>query len=169
MTTVVTVVDQITDVYVNTNVITVETNGGFPQGNSLPPDGTTGQVLTKLSDMNYDVTWQTPAAVGVYEIFFSYGDATPELITTLPAGSTVQNVSIIIFTAFNGTGATLSVGSAAGSYIDLMDTSEVFAEYIGTWSAYPAKNYVAATPVYIAITPGAGASAGHGQVIITLA
>lgn len=38
------------------------TNAGpqGPSGISIPPGGTTGQVLVKLSNADYDVGWVTP-------------------------------------------------------------------------------------------------------------
>lgn len=35
-----------------------------PPGPGVPPGGTTGQTLTKLSDSDYDTGWRTPAGGG---------------------------------------------------------------------------------------------------------
>ncbi|MCA9368028.1 hypothetical protein KC887_07275 [Candidatus Kaiserbacteria bacterium] len=44
------------------NSITIEKAGpqGPPGPNIIPPGGTTGQVLAKLSDDDYDIGWVTP-------------------------------------------------------------------------------------------------------------
>ena len=36
-----------------------------PAGEGIPPGGTTGQVLTKKSDEDYDAEWQEPQGGGV--------------------------------------------------------------------------------------------------------
>ena len=127
--------------------------------------GTAGQYLVSQGSSS-PVAW---ANATISQIPFNYGDSTPELITTLPANSVVKQVDIIILTAFNGVGAALSVGSSAGSYIDLLNTSMVAPSLVGTWSNEPGLQYTSSTQVFIQITAGTGASQGKGYVVLTLA
>jgi hypothetical protein len=51
----------------NTNVVKAliaEALAGFTQGSGVPAGGTTGQVLTKVSNADGDADWQTPAGGG---------------------------------------------------------------------------------------------------------
>jgi hypothetical protein len=131
--------------------------------NLLPSQaGNAGSVLTTNGT---NVSWEQS---NVYEIPFHFGDASPELIGLLPAGAIVTSVQIVILTAFNGIGATLSVGSVAGSYIDLMNTIDINPNILSVWSTNPGIQYTPATNVYIAITPGSGATQGYGEVIVTI-
>ena len=108
----------------------------------------------------------TSTAVSQWQLPFHFGDATPELVCEVPPGTIIDQVDIIIFTAFDGVGASLSVGSAGAGYIDLMATSDNYPADIGTFITTPGILYSADTLIYIQITPGSGATAGYGQVVI---
>lgn len=103
------------------------------------------------------------ADAGAIEIPFAYGDATPELITTVPAGKFVYEVDIIITTAFNGVGAALAVGDVAIPD-RLLAATENAPGTAGTYSTHPNVAYIVSTAVNLTITPGAGASQGAGIV-----
>lgn len=96
---------------------------------------------------------------------FAYSDSTPALIGQVASGKQILSTQIFITTAFNGTGAALSVG-ITGTPADLMATTENNPAAIGEYSVYQSKVYGAATNIYLTIVPGAGASAGAGFVVI---
>ncbi len=97
------------------------------------------------------------------EAVFSYGDATPKTLTTLPAGRAVLAVALVLTTAFDGAGAMLSVGDAA-AHGRLMAASENDPGVVATYEATPGHVYATETAVNLYITPGDGASAGAGIV-----
>ena len=100
---------------------------------------------------------------GAIEMPFGYGDATPRLITTVPAGKFVYEVDLIITTAFNGVGAALAVGDA-GIADRLLAIAENAPGTLGTYTTHPNVAYLVGTAVNLTITPGAGASQGAGIV-----
>ena len=80
----------------------------------------------------------------------------------------MTSVRIVILTSFNGIGASLSVGSVAGSYIELLDILDINPTILSVWNTSPGIQYILATDVYISIIPGAGCTQGYGEVIITI-
>lgn len=96
---------------------------------------------------------------------FAYGDASPEVIGTVPANSTVLSVLISIETAFDGSGAALSVGTLT-SPAALMSTSQNAPSTVAQYEVFPGISYGTDTALYLTITPGGGATAGHGQVVV---
>lgn len=108
------------------------------------------------------------AAIGaITPINFSWGDASPALLVTVGAGKRVYVVEILITEEFDGVGAALSVGPLAAP-AELMATGENDPTTIASYEATPDKFYGAATAIYLTITPGAGASAGSGQVRVQI-
>ena len=98
---------------------------------------------------------------------FAYGDASPKPLLTVPAGGRVLAVRVIIDSPFDGAGAALSVGDAAGP-AGLMPAGANDPAVPGTYAAHPAALYATGTALTLAITPGAGASQGTGLVMLTL-
>jgi hypothetical protein len=96
---------------------------------------------------------------------FSYGDATPYGFATVPAGKTVQRCRVIIDVPFNGAGATLSVGTAASPQL-LMPQGGLMLSEAGIYETSLDLAMLSATQLMIFITPGAGAIAGSGRVLI---
>ena len=65
-----------------------------PPGIGVPPGGTTGQTLTKLSDSDYDTGWRTPTGGG------SVGGTVQSVNRVLPDGAgnvqlTPENVGAV--------------------------------------------------------------------------
>lgn len=97
---------------------------------------------------------------------FSWGDATPASVDPqVPANCMVLEVGIHIEVPFNGVGAALKVGDA-GDDDRLLTASQVDPATAGSYGSHPSYRYTVATTVKLAITPGAGASAGRG--VLTL-
>lgn len=97
---------------------------------------------------------------------FAYGDATPASIGTVPAGKTVAKVELTIQTAFNGSGAALTIGKA-DALTQLMTASQNDPAAAATYETHPNVTYADATEIFLAITPGGGASSGSGFIRIT--
>lgn len=102
---------------------------------------------------------------GAVEIAFAFGDATPAMLLTAPANKTVYGVGIHLHTAFNGTGAALSIGDA-GDPARLMAATANDPAAVGSYLTSPNHRYGVGTPLILTITPGGGATQGAG--IVTL-
>lgn len=99
-------------------------------------------------------------------IQFAYGDASPVIIGEVPSGKEILEVQIFILTPFDGAGAALQVG-IVGTPADLMASSENDPTSAGEYSVAPLIPYGSATNIILTITPGSGASAGAGIVLVT--
>jgi len=106
-----------------------------------------------------------PGTGAAIEVPFSYGDATPEFLMTVPDAELVQKVGILITTPFNGVGAALKIGSSLAP-ASLMAQGENNPAEAGTYETHPNVSYGAATGIYLTTTPGAGASQGAGVVTL---
>lgn len=127
--------------------------------NLLPVQtGLAGQVLTTNGT---DVSW---AATGTFEMLFNFGDATPKNLMIIPADKIIQDVSIILMTAFDAT-STLSVGDA-GDINRLLSTTDNNTLETGTYTTEPAYKYGVNTQLTLSITPGV-TTQGSGLVVIT--
>lgn len=104
---------------------------------------------------------------GAITVPFAYGDASPAFIAEALAGKTIYSVQIFITTAFNGTGAALTVGDA-GDADRLMQSTENDPSGIAGYSVAPSYKYSVDTDINLTITPGAGASAGAGLLVISI-
>ena len=101
---------------------------------------------------------------GQLEIAFNYGDATPKPVGTVPAGSVVTSVSLVILTGLNDTMSTISVGTNS-NVSQLMATTDNTTSIAGTYTTEPAYKYITQTPLVMAISPGTS-SVGNGILII---
>jgi hypothetical protein len=108
-----------------------------------------------------------PGASGAVEpaVAFAFGDATPRLIGSVAAGQRILSVEIAIDTPFNGTGASLSLGTLAAPGL-LAAAGQVDPAVAATYELAPQAYFAGAADLYLFITPGSGASAGGGSVSI---
>jgi hypothetical protein len=100
-----------------------------------------------------------------YQSSFSWGDATPAVLAEVDAGKTVYSITLVILEPFNGDGASLSVGVAGNPEL-FMAASECDPKTTGVYCVTPGYRFASAGTLRLFITPGAGASAGHGVVMI---
>lgn len=99
-------------------------------------------------------------------INFSYGDASPAAMTTFAVTSEVMLASLQIEQAFDGAGASLTLGTAANP-AEIFDTFEVLPGEVATFEFTPRVEYPAGTALVLTINPGAGATQGSGQLVIS--
>ena len=151
----------------NTLSVTNITVGGtisylnrVPNQNNLLPiqTGLAGQVLTTNGT---NVAW---GPTGTFEMIFNFGDATPKNLMIIPADKIIQDVSIILMTAFDAT-STLSIGDV-GNVNRLLSTTDNTTLEAGTYTTEPAYKYAVNTQLTLSITPGA-TTQGNGLVVIT--
>lgn len=93
-------------------------------------------------------------------ITFAWGDASPKPLLTMPAGSRVLTVRLIVDTAFNGAGAALLIGDA-GDLGRLLGAHENDPGTPGSYVAHPAATYGAETALVLTITPRCGRQPGR--------
>jgi hypothetical protein len=95
---------------------------------------------------------------------FSWGDATPAIITTVTGGKTVFKVELILKTAFD-VSSNLTVGDSADN-ARLFNVSNLDLSQPGTYQSNPDYVYPVNTPVNIYLTLGTGNSTGNGIILI---
>lgn len=116
-----------------------------------------GKVITVTFDGETDPTQVV--------VSFSFGDASPKNIYLMSANKLVIDTAIFITTAFNGTGAALTLGDA-GNVSRFIAAAQVIPGTIGQYETAPGHVYVFQTQITLTITPGGGASTGAGYVVI---
>lgn len=99
-------------------------------------------------------------------INFSYGDSSPANILVFSETSEVMSLSLQIEQPFDGAGAALSLGTAANPQ-ELFAEAEVLPGTAATFEFSPRIEYPAGTVLVLTITPGAGATQGSGQLVIS--
>jgi hypothetical protein len=136
--------------------------------NAVLPVGANGLVLTADSTTPTGLTWAPGGVAPAFvEVSFNYGDASPKLLTTVPANKLVLMSSIVIKTAMNGTGPSLTIGSTSVPD-DVMATTDNAPGILSNWTNNPDTVYGSDTPIYLTINNGSGATAGSGLVILQI-
>lgn len=97
---------------------------------------------------------------------FSWGDATPALLTVVPANKAILNLSVAIITAFNAA-SSLTIGDASNGAA-LFNMAGFDLTKAGTYSVAPDLTYTSNTDVLYTITLGSGVSSGRGVISITI-
>lgn len=97
---------------------------------------------------------------------FAFGDATPATVLTPAVASEITQVSLQIEQVFDGVGAQIQLGTSASPGL-LMDITQNDPSALMTFEVSPRQQLAAGTPIILTITPGAGASQGLGQFVIT--
>lgn len=95
---------------------------------------------------------------------FSWGDAMPVIIATVPSGKTVFKVELILKTAFN-VASNITIGDNADN-ARLFNISGLDLSQTGTYQSNPDYAYTVNTPVSIYLTLGVGNSTGNGIILI---
>lgn len=106
-----------------------------------------------------------PSGVATPAYTFYFGDATPALITTLPAGTRIFALELAINAAFDGIGAAVTVGTLADNDA-LLRSDQVNPGLAAIYESSPNLVLGEDTAIYLFISPGSGASQGNGSVSI---
>lgn len=131
-------------------------------------DVLTGAERVELVQAGSNRQTTTAGLRGRSSIPFAYGDASPRTVLSIPAGTRVLAVSVVLDTGFDGIAAALSLGDGTDPE-RLLAPSQLDAAAPGVYGATPGVVYPIATDIRLAITPGEGASQGAGVLVITLA
>lgn len=114
-----------------------------------------------LSDVTLVIRDRDPQ---IHEIPFSWGDATP-VDLGLYTGVVVA-ISIVLLAGFNGEAPALEVRTANGEVLLPADTN--LPAEPGRYEVNPSQRLALPTRLFLFITPGLGASAGHGIVYMEI-
>jgi hypothetical protein len=106
------------------------------------------------------------AGPGTIGTRFTYASSSPLTLAALPGGVYVQKIELVITEPFNGTGATLEIGTV-GAPGSLLSSSQNIPSFSAGYGTTPAAYYTGATTVVATIVPGSGASAGAGFINVT--
>lgn len=98
---------------------------------------------------------------------FTYADVSPALIYTIPSLTLVKGVELTIRTGFNGSGPTISVGTA-GQPERLLAIADNLPATPGTYAVPVDFDLPAGTAVNLYVSPGFGATQGDGVVLLDL-
>ncbi|MEY3288016.1 MAG: hypothetical protein RLZZ419_258 [Pseudomonadota bacterium] len=97
---------------------------------------------------------------------FAWGDATPQKIATVSAGFTVQQISIVLLTAFD-VYSILTIGDA-GDESRLVSAWQLDVTEANTYEINPNIKYFVETDINLYLILGNGCSTGNGLIIVTL-
>lgn len=99
-------------------------------------------------------------------INFSFGDASPRAAFTLPADAFLSELQLSIELPFDGESPALLVRTGTG--LVLMAADQNAPGFAATYETTPAAQLLAGTQIIIETTPGAGATAGAGKLLLNL-
>jgi len=122
---------------------------------------------------NLDVVGQVTAnnfigavqGVNNIQLPFSFSDATPVNVFIAKANELIEEIQILILTAFDGAGASLEVGDATLND-RLVTINQNDPTIPATYIITPNYSYVSSTQVLLTIDPGTGATQGSGLLLI---
>jgi hypothetical protein len=100
-----------------------------------------------------------------YELDFAWNEASPKFIGLIGPGVVVSKIKMYLLTAFDGIGASLSVGDD-GDHNRLMATTDNDPQDAETYIVHPTYSYLTSTMINLYIVPGAGATKGNGTLLI---
>lgn len=107
-----------------------------------------------------------PSGAALPAVAFSYRDATPMLIHVFDEAALLAELQLVIQQPFDGEGAQLVLRTQSGHVLMAADQNAPTIE--ATFETTPAAQLPAGTSIYLDITPGPGATAGDGQVLLNL-
>lgn len=110
------------------------------------------------TSLDYKITHITPGGF-VYKA--SFGDASPATIFTVPLGSALDRLTVEVTETWNGTGASVTVGTVATPDL-LFDTTDTVLDALATFD----KDTYLEGSVAIILTIVTGVGASQGKVTI---
>lgn len=107
-----------------------------------------------------------PSGSALPAIPFSYGDVSPRSVFTFEEGALLAELQLIIDTPFDGEDPALLVRTGDG--LVLMGSDQNAPALVATFETTPAAQLPAGTQLFIETTPGPGATAGAGKLLLNL-
>lgn len=99
-------------------------------------------------------------------IQFGYGDVSPRAVLVLSAPALLMGLQLLIEQPFNGEAPALLVRTGDG--LVLMAAEQNAPGLAATYETTPAAQLAVGTQIIIETTPGAGATAGSGKLLLNL-
>jgi hypothetical protein len=127
--------------------------------------GDDGFRVTDATGAEIDPSSPTPGGDSTRKVVsFSYGDASPAPLFTVPADCTDILARLVIDTPFDGAGASLKLGTSGNpeAFLAAADNDPTAA---AGYEAAPDLSVSSGEQVLLTITPGTGATQGAGRVI----
>ncbi len=121
-------------------------------------------VLISLVDRYIYVDGSMTTAT-VFEMSFSWGDATPLPIVTLNSGAVIAEVNVWMLEKFDASGSIVTIGKSTATD-DLMNSTEIDPTILSSFSTRPGKEYSAGEIVVLKIIPGGGCNKGRGVLSV---
>ena len=120
-------------------------------------------------------TWDLLASEGTgagggdeFTLPIAWGDVSTKKVLTVPAGSTVLEVHLVILEPFDGINPSLTIGDASVND-RLMARIENDMTSMGTYDVYPSYKYHVTTDInYYFSNGGPGATTGSGLIVVNL-
>lgn len=106
-----------------------------------------------------------PSGSSAPPVNFSYGDASPRVISSGQPAQMILQITVNVTTAFNGVGASLSIGTLALPSL-YVDSAQLDLAVESEFEITVGKTIAAATNIVATITPGTGATAGSGWILV---
>lgn len=98
---------------------------------------------------------------------FSFSDATPKFIYSIPADTLIVSAAVIISTPFNSPLSSISLGDS-GNNSRLLNSSQIYQGEVGEYETKPMYKYITTTSIYLYINLGSGNTTGNGYVILEI-
>lgn len=137
---------------------------------TLPAVPTNGYILS--TDAGGNLTWVAPATAPTGTVTkdttsIAFGASSPVAMFTLPANAVVENVQVIVDTAFDGT-PTLEIGisGTTDKYMAAADV-DLTSGAGDRWESNPNEVPVGGTEAIIATYAAGGATVGAARMIVT--
>lgn len=106
-----------------------------------------------------------PSGSSAPPVNFSFGDASPMVVSSGQPAQMILQITVNVVTAFNGLGASLSIGTLASPSL-YVDSAQLDLAVESEFEINVGKSIAAATDIVATITPGAGATTGYGWILI---
>lgn len=98
---------------------------------------------------------------------FSFGDASPKFIFTLPSETLIVSACVFIDTPFNSLLTVVTLGDTLNNS-RLLNSSQIYTTERGQYETKPGYKYTTATDIYLYINLGSGNTTGNGYVILEI-
>lgn len=128
----------------------------------------TGLLLYTKTGSGWGAGIAVPSAItttSIPPVIFSFGDASPKIIATLPRAMMILAAKIQMITAFNGAASHLCLGTPAAPQ-SLISEAQVDATQVLLYGTNPSLPLETGSQIVLTITPGAGCTRGTGWVVI---
>lgn len=107
-----------------------------------------------------------PSGESLDAISFSFGDASPRVLHQLDETALLVSVQLIIATPFDGDEPALEIRTDTGDV--LLSSDQNAPGFAGIYESTPAVRLLGGSAITLSLSPGAGATAGSGFVVLNL-